>query len=289
MVARGAEERAVTWSVPPPHARSSAPPSGLSRCSAQRAARRVAIMGCPFDAVTLDEAVALVFAWRREPVRRTHIVVTVNVAILMMMRDDPKLTDAVERADVVVVDGKPLVWTSRWLGSPVPEKVSGVDLMLRLLELGGERRLSVYLLGTTQDRLDALQRVILEKYPKVRIAGAHHGYFLPSESPEIVRRIREAEADVLLVGMPAPFKEIWCEEHRDELATPTVLGVGGAFDVIGGFVARAPRFMQNAGLEWAWRLAMEPRKLWRRYLVTNTTFLALLPRALAAGRSAERH
>lgn len=245
---------------------------------------RVAIMGCPFDAVTIDDAVDLVFAWRSEPERRTHVIVTVNVAILMMMKENAALTRAIDRADVVVIDGKPLVWTSRWLRSPLPEKVSGVDLMQRLLEVGGERRLSVYLLGTTQERLDALQRVILAKYPKVRIAGARNGYFLPEESAAVARGIREAQADVLLVGMPAPFKEVWCEEHREALGTPAVLGVGGAFDVLAGFIPRAPRFMQEAGLEWAWRLAMEPRKLWKRYLITNTAFLAQLPRALAEQR-----
>jgi len=241
-------------------------------------------MGCHFDPITQNQTLDLVFAWRREPTRKTRTIVTVNVAILMMMRDDAELRQSVAAADVVVVDGTPLVWTSRWLRSAVPEKVSGVDLMERLLAVGGDRNLSVYLLGTTQERLDALQRVILEKYPKVTIVGARNGYFRPEEYPEVIRGIREARADVLLVGMPAPFKEIWCEEHRDALATPVILGVGGAFDVIGGFVRRAPHLLQRAGLEWAWRLAMEPRKLWRRYVVTNTRFLTLLPWAIAERR-----
>jgi N-acetylglucosaminyldiphosphoundecaprenol N-acetyl-beta-D-mannosaminyltransferase len=242
---------------------------------------RVDLLGCPFDAITEDEAVELVFGWRRAPHRESHHVITVNVAILMMAKQDPKLAEAIERADLVVVDGKPLVWSSRWLGAAVPEKVSGVDLMRRLLEAGDERGLSVFLLGTTQERLDVLEKVIRAKYPKVVIAGTRNGYFGPKDYPEVTRQIREAKADLLLVGMPAPFKEIWCEEHREALATPAILGVGGAFDVLAGFVPRAPRIMQEAGLEWAWRLTMEPRKLWRRYLVTNSTFLALLGTTLA--------
>ena len=103
---------------------------------------------------------------------------------------------------------------------------------------------------------------------------------------DVTKEIRDAKADLLLVGMPAPFKEIWCEEHREELATPAILGVGGAFDVMAGFVPRAPRLMQEAGLEWAWRLAMEPKKLWKRYLVTNSAFLALLGKTLATQRVA---
>ena len=245
---------------------------------------RIDLLGCPFDPITENHAVDLVFEWKRAPGRQTHHIITVNVAILMMAKDDPKLAEAIERADLVVVDGKPLVWTSKWLGSAVPEKVSGVDLMRRLLEAGNERGLSVFLLGTTQERLDVLEPAIRAKYPNVVIAGTRNGYFKAPDYPDVTRQIRESKADLLLVGMPAPFKEIWCEEHREALATPAVLGVGGAFDVLAGFVPRAPRVMQEAGLEWAWRLAMEPRKLWKRYLVTNSAFLALLAKALATQR-----
>jgi len=249
-----------------------------------RMTERIDLLGCPFDSITEDETVELVFGWRSAPERKSHHVITVNVAILMMARDDVRLANAIEQADLVVVDGKPLVWTSRWLGAPVPEKVSGVDLMRRLLEAGNERGLSVFLLGTTQERLEVLERVIRAKYPNVVIAGTRNGYFKEPDYPEVTKQIRESNADLLLVGMPAPFKEIWCEEHRAELATPAILGVGGAFDVMAGFVPRAPRLMQEAGLEWAWRLAMEPKKLWKRYLVTNSSFLALLGKTLAAQR-----
>ena len=108
----------------------------------------------------------------------------------------------------------------------------------------------------------------------------------PEDYADVTRQIRDAKADLLLVGMPAPFKEVWCEEHRTALATPVVLGVGGAFDVMAGYVPRAPVLMQEAGLEWAWRLAMEPRKLWKRYLVTNSAFLALLGKTIAKNRFA---
>ncbi len=249
---------------------------------------KIELLGCPFDPITNDEAVELVFAWRDASERVTHHIVTVNVAILMMARDDRELADAIARADLVVVDGKPLVWTARWMKTPVPEKVSGVDLMKQLLEVGNTRSLSVYLLGTTEERLEVLCRVIRAKWPNVRVVGARNGYFKPEEHASVVRGIRDARADLLLVGMPAPFKEIWCERHRAELATPAVLGVGGAFDVLAGFVPRAPRLLQEAGLEWAWRLAMEPRKLWKRYLVTNSAFLALLGRSLAERRVLRR-
>jgi N-acetylglucosaminyldiphosphoundecaprenol N-acetyl-beta-D-mannosaminyltransferase len=225
-------------------------------------------MGCAFDAITAAEAVDRVFEWRDARERRSHVIATVDIATLMDMRDDRRLTHAVDRADVVVMGGQPLVWTARWLHSAAPENVSAVVLMQRLLRARGHRRLSMYLLGGTQERLDALQRVILQKHPNVRLAGARNGYFLPSQSAEVVRGVREAQADVLLVGLPAPFQEIWCEEHRDDLETPAIVCVGSAFDVVGGFAPRGPHVIQGL----------------KRYVATHSSFLALLPRALAEGR-----
>lgn len=245
---------------------------------------RTELLGCPVDAISEEETIDLIFRWRDATQRKSHTIITVNVAILMMMRDDPRLAHAIERADLVVIDGKPLIWSGKWLGKPDLSRVPGVHLMQRLLEVGGERKLRVFLLGTTQERLDALVKVIEKQYPRVTIAGSRNGYFKPPEYPEITRMIRESNADLLLIGMPVPFKEIWTEEHREALCTPAILGVGGGFDVLAGFVPRAPQLVQEAGMEWAWRLAMEPKKLWKRYLVTNSQFLALLTKELVARR-----
>jgi N-acetylglucosaminyldiphosphoundecaprenol N-acetyl-beta-D-mannosaminyltransferase len=234
-----------------------------------------------FDAISQAETVRRVFMWRTDSMRVTRTIVTVNVAILMMMRSDRKLAQAVDAADLVVIDGTPLVWACRWLGVAVPERVPGVDLMDNLLAEGSRRSLRVFLLGTTQERLDRLVQVIGAKYPGVTIAGARNGYFKREDDADVASQIRESRADLLLLGMPAPFKEIWCEQHREALCTPAVLGVGGSFDVLAGFVTRAPKPLQNAGLEWAWRLSQEPGKLWKRYLVTNSMFIGLLARKLA--------
>jgi N-acetylglucosaminyldiphosphoundecaprenol N-acetyl-beta-D-mannosaminyltransferase len=215
-------------------------------------------------------------------------VVTVNVAILMMMRSNDKLAEAVRGADLIVADGTPLIWVSRWLGTPLPERVSGVDLMQCLLQAGAKHRLRVFLLGTTQQRLDTLIHVIDERYPGTQIVGARNGYFTAGEYPEVVRQIRDSRPDLLLVGMPAPFKEIWCEEQRNSLQVPAVLGVGGAFDVVAGFVSRAPNTIQGIGLEWLWRLIMEPRKLWKRYLITNSQFVGLLAKELLTRRLSKK-
>ncbi|GAA4556783.1 WecB/TagA/CpsF family glycosyltransferase [Pseudonocardia xishanensis] len=244
----------------------------------------VELMGCRFDTVDLPGAVERTLSWGGQDRRRSHTIVTVNVAILMMMRQDPQLTAAVRAADMVVADGVPLVWVSRWLGEPLPHRVTGVDLMLELLRVGAERGLRVFLLGTTQERLDELVWVIGDRYPGLRIVGSRNGYFGPEHHDDVAAQIRSARADLLLMGMPAPMKEIWAERLREELHTPAILGVGGAFDVLAGYVRRAPEPVQRMGMEWAWRLMLEPRKLWKRYLVTNVTFLALVARGVLLRR-----
>lgn len=243
--------------------------------------RRVPLLGCAIDAVTEDEAVTRIMGWCRDGDRGCRTVITLNAAVVTMLRGDPVLRAAVGSADLVLADGMPLVWAARWLGTPLPGRVTGVDLMTRLLDAGRARGLRVFLLGTTQERLDRMVAVVGVRHPGVVVAGARNGYFAAAEHAEVAAQIRAARADLLLIGMPTPAKEIWCARHRDVLATPVALGVGGAFDVLAGFVRRAPTWMQAAGLEWLWRLAMEPRRLWRRYLVSNTRFAVLLAVAMA--------
>jgi len=241
----------------------------------------VEILNTRFHPVVMNDAVDLVFEWAKAPLRTLHSIVTINVALLMMCRSNAELAHAVEEADLVVADGMPLVWASHWLSPGLPERVAGVDLMELVLRKGASSGLRIFLLGTTQERLDVLQAKIRREYPGLIIAGARNGYFRPTENQRVVQEIRESGADVLFIGMPAPTKEIWTEHHRHELGVAVVVGVGGGFDVIAGFIPRAPKFLQRIGFEWAWRLLNEPRKLWKRYLVTNSQFIAVLVAELA--------
>ena len=145
------------------------------------------------------------------------------------------------------------------------------------------RILRLFLLGARQEVLSQLVGRIRRNYPEIEIAGSRNGYFCDEDDIDIVRQIRDSRADVLLVGMPCPRKEIWCHKYRNELHTPVILGVGGSFDVLAGCVRRAPKWMQRSALEWLWRTLMAPRKLWRRYLVTNSQFLVSLAKALLSG------
>ncbi len=220
----------------------------------------------------MDLAVAKCVEWCSGP-RRSHTVMTVNAAILCMMRRDPELATACRRGDLIVADGMSVVWTSRLAGAPFPERVAGADMMARLLEKASAHRLSIYLLGARPEVVDALVRLCAREYPGLTVAGARDGYFGPEDHEKIVKEIRRAAPHMLFVGMPSPFKEAWCERHRERLDVPVILGVGGTFDVLTGYVRRAPRLFQKVGMEWSWRLLMEPRKMWKRYLSTNSEYV----------------
>jgi len=241
------------------------------------------LLGVSFDAVTMETAVARCLELCRDP-RTSHTVITANASHLCMMRGDPELARACLAGNLTVVDGMSVVWALRASGQPAPERVAGVDLMVRLLAAAGEHRLRVYFLGAKREVVTALVERSRAHHPDLEIAGFRDGYFGSDDHLGIVEEIRASGTHMLFVGMPSPFKETWCERHRQRLVVPVIMGVGGSFDVLAGFIKRAPRWTQRLGLEWFWRLLMEPRKLWKRYLTTNSEFLWLAGRDIVARR-----
>jgi N-acetylglucosaminyldiphosphoundecaprenol N-acetyl-beta-D-mannosaminyltransferase len=244
---------------------------------------RAELLGLFFNAVTMEAAVARCLELCRGP-RTSHMVITANSSHLCMMRRDPELALACRAGHLTVADGMSVVWALRASGQPVPERVAGVDLMARLLAAAGEQRLRVYFLGARREVVTALVERSRALYPGLEIAGFRDGYFGPEDDLGIVEEIRASEAHMLFVGMPSPFKETWCERYRERLEVPVIMGVGGSFDVLAGFIKRAPRWMQSMGMEWFWRLLMEPRKLWKRYLTANSEFIWLAGREIVARR-----
>jgi N-acetylglucosaminyldiphosphoundecaprenol N-acetyl-beta-D-mannosaminyltransferase len=244
---------------------------------------KTGLMGLSFDAVTIESAVARCLEFCCGP-RTSHTVITANAAHLCMMRRDPELALACRTAHLTVADGMSVVWALRASGQRAPERVAGVDLMARLLAAAAPHRLRVYFLGARREVVTALVEQSTTQYSGLEIAGFRDGYFGPEDHLSIVEEIRASEAHMLFVGMPSPFKETWCERHRERLNVPVIIGVGGSFDVLAGFIKRAPRWLQSLGLEWFWRLLMEPRKLWKRYLTTNTEFIWLAGREIVARR-----
>lgn len=244
-------------------------------------------MDCPFDAVDMREAVEHAIEWCRGD-RQPHTVITANAAILVMMQKDPDLAEACRAGDLIVPDGVPVVWASRMVGRPLRARVAGVDLMAQLLVAASAHRLRVFFLGGKQEVVTRLVDLCAERYEGLVVAGYRNGYFDETDHPQVIEEIRESRADLLFVGMPTPFKEVWCQKYRKALGVPVIMGVGGSFDVLAGFIRRAPPWMQDLGLEWFWRLSMEPRKMWRRYLVTNSLFIARTLRETIRRRSIAR-
>lgn len=210
---------------------------------------------------------------------RTPIVLgVVNAAKVVNLQGDRRLARAMAECDLVLADGQAVVWASRLLRRPLPERVAGIDLFAELLRQADEHRWRVYLLGATTEVLaDLLDRIEID-YPNVLVVGARDGYFREDESEEVAAHIAAAQPDLLFVGMTSPRKELFLQEFGHQLVGGVAHGVGGSFDVMSGHVRRAPEVMQRCGLEWLYRVYQEPRRLWRRYLFSNVAFMRLVLR-----------
>lgn len=226
----------------------------------------VAIIGVPFDNVTLDEALERIFAMIANG--RPHYVVTANMDFLVQALRDVELRRILLEADLVLCDGTPLVWASHLLGNPLKQRVAGADLVPALIRESARQGYRVFLLGAQAGVAASAAERLHEKYPSLIIAGHYSPPFselLEMDHEEAANRIREARPDVLLVSFGCPKQEKWITMHYRSLGVPVVIGVGASLDFLAERVSRAPRWMQRCGLEWSYRLVQEPRRLFRRY------------------------
>jgi len=238
-----------------------------------RKPERMMLFGLNIDSVRISEAVERCrqAVLTREPV----LVGVLNAAKIVNLRHDPTLRDAILECNLLLADGQSVVWASRLLRRPLPERVAGIDLFEGLLDLAHREHRSIYLLGARPQVLAALERTIGRRWPGLRICGSRNGYFDDSDAAEVAADIRASGADMLFLGMASPKKETFLRRFHAELGVPVLHGVGGSFDVLAGVTRRAPLGWQRLGLEWAYRLLQEPGRMWKRYLVTNTAFIAL--------------
>ncbi len=220
--------------------------------------------------------------------RRPLLHASLNAAKVVAAARDPGFRDLLGRFDLLTADGMSVVWGARLLGLPPVERLAGVDLLQRLLAHARERGQRVYFLGATDAVLAALAGRVAARHPGLQVAGARNGYFPPQQDARVAAEVAESGADLLFVGMPSPRKERFLMENRQRLNVPFAMGVGGSFDVLAGKVRRAPRLLQRSGLEWAFRLMQEPRRLAGRYLACNSRFLLLLLRARLNRHAASR-
>ena len=261
-------------------------PSHATNCDGDGSGPRVDVLGCPVDALTMGQTVQRCLDLIESRTGAQHVVV--NAAKLVELRRNPRMARIISGCAIVNADGQAIVWAARLLGRPLPERIAGIDLMDELMAAAAAGGLGVYVLGAREEVLAEALRRLREKHRGLRVVGSHHGYFDADGEREVIAGIRLASPDMLFVAMSSPRKEYWLEDNLRALGVPFAMGVGGAIDVVAGVTRRAPRWMQRAGLEWFYRFLQEPRRMWRRYLVSNARFAALLGRDLMQRRRGGR-
>lgn len=238
---------------------------------------RIEFMGSPMDNLSMQESVNIIETNVANGAFLQHVVV--NVAKLVHMQDDSELAESVKACDIINIDGMGVVLGARFCGHNVPERVAGVDLFHQLLAMSARREFPVFLLGASQEVVTKTAETVKRLYPELCLAGFHHGYFFDEKGDNeqaVVEQIKTSGAKLLFVAITSPRKENFINRWQDQLGVNFVMGVGGTFDVVAGKVKRAPKWMQQYGLEWFYRIVQEPRRMWKRYLVTNSQFLFLL-------------
>jgi N-acetylglucosaminyldiphosphoundecaprenol N-acetyl-beta-D-mannosaminyltransferase len=244
------------------------------------------VAGIPVANLSEDEAVEVIDNLVAEG--GAHYGAVVNAAKLVAADRDEKLKRVLLDADLITADGMSVVWASRLLGHGLKERVTGIELFQRLVERAASARLSVFFLGAREESVRGVVELFASKYPALRIAGYHNGYFADSEWRSVCEKIRLSGAQLLFVAMGSPKQEHWIASNVALTGARFALGVGGSFDHLSGLARRAPRWMQQSGLEWLHRLALEPRRLWRRYLIGNSAFIWLVFRDRLRGREANQ-
>lgn len=262
-----------------PHPTDPTPPASLA---APRTT--LPVLGVPIDVLAPGEAVQRILAWAQQ--RQSRVVYLCNVHSVVTARQRPSFMSVLAGADMATPDGAPVAWMLRKLGARRQQRVSGPDLMIDFCDAASAAGEPIFLFGSTEQTLMQLRARLQQRYPKLSIAGTLSPPFRPlspEEDEDIVRRLNSSGASSIWVSLGCPKQEEWMAAHRGRV-NAVMVGVGAAFDFHAGSVARAPAWMRNNGLEWLHRLASDPQRLWRRYLVTNTLFLASAARQLIIGR-----
>lgn len=238
---------------------------------------QVDLFGFAIDALHMDEAVRQVLAWIDEPFEFCRYIVTPNVDHIVMLQHDELLYSAYQGADLVLADGFPVVWASRFLGKPLPERIAGSDLVPALFAaVNPELPLHIFLLGAAAGVADHAAAHIEKTWPNVKVVDTYSPNFGFEqdyvEQERIISRVNAASPDLLVVGLGAPKQEIWVHKWRGKLTTPAVICAGATIDFLAGEKPRAPHWIQRIYLEWFFRLVREPRRLFWRYARDAFTF-----------------
>lgn len=236
---------------------------------------KIPLLNTFYDNLTMNETLVKVKNAIDNQKQIHHVVI--NVAKVVALQNDLELRESVNSSDIINLDGQAVVWAARFLNKPAKERVAGIDLMVNLIEMASKNNFKIYLLGAKEEVVSKLASIYAQKYGKDLVVGYRNGYFTKEQEKDVIEDIVRSKPDMLFVAITSPKKENLLFQYKNELkSVGFIMGVGGSFDVIAGKVKRAPMWMQNAGLEWFYRFMQEPKRMWKRYLIGNFKFIALV-------------
>lgn len=236
--------------------------------------KRIKFFSVNLDLYSMQETLGEISYYIKNRTPIQHVVV--NVSKLVYAQKDEQLRNIINACPIINVDGAGVILGAKMLGINIPHRVTGIDLMEELIKYSSENGYRVYFFGATEEVNRAVVEHYVEKYPNLQIAGRRNGYYTEQDEKGIVEEMKNSNADILFVAMGSPKKEIFLGKYSKDLNIPFTMGVGGSFDVVTGKVKRAPIWVQNMNSEWLYRLIQEPRRMWKRYFVTNSLFLLMI-------------
>ena len=253
---------------------------------------KVQFFGVPLDRINCHQALEYIVRFIED--KETHFIVTPDTLAILRARKDKQYLEITREADLVTPDGSGILWATSFLDEPLPERITGIDMIKHICHLAAEKEYKIYLLGAKDEVIKRAADNLEKLFPGIRIVGYHHGYFdsaymkdinCKSVENDIINDIVSKKPDFLLVGMGVPKQEIWIFKNREKIGVPVCIGIGGSFDVISGKIPRAPLWMQNHGMEWIFRLIREPKRLKRAVYLPYFIWIVLLAKVELLFRS----
>lgn len=233
--------------------------------------RRRKILDTYVSDLSLDETVEEIIHCIDERRSIQHVVINANKVVLL--KDNEELRDIVNHCTIINADGISIYWAAKLLGISLRERVTGIDLFQKLMEVADRKEYKVFLFGAKEETVLKVKNYFESKYKNLNVVGYRNGYFEDVDNREIVKKMRESGADMLFVAFPSPQKEFWINKYKEKINIPFIMGVGGSFDVIAGEKKRAPKIIQKMGFEWLFRFVQEPRRMFKRNAVGSIRFV----------------
>jgi N-acetylglucosaminyldiphosphoundecaprenol N-acetyl-beta-D-mannosaminyltransferase len=235
---------------------------------------RIILLGVPIDGLKIDEIIVCVDDFINSGTG--HQLIAINASKIVLANQRNEINQIVHNSDINFVDGKSVIFAARILGLHIPELISGHLLMERLIEKAADKGYPVYFLGAKEEVVSKLANIFKTRFPELIIAGWRNGYWTQDKEEKVVDEVRNSKAKILFLALGSPRKEEWIYKYKTCLNIPVCMGVGGSFDVLAGEKKIEPLWIRNIGMAWFYRLIQEPKRLWKRYTITNSIFIYLL-------------